>query len=135
MTNKVGILGVGQSMSALARILGPLLATADARNGTWPCRTGSVPGLMAVSLGLMITLRDASYLAQREAAAPCRSDIELRPSPERQRRRLPLQAARWSSRPVARAPDWDGGSTTDICSMRHNLRFLLPRSFPLRVSP
>ncbi len=63
-----GILGVGQSMSALARILGPLIALPmQGINLALPYWVGA--GLMAVSLGLMITLRDASYLA-RTANAP-----------------------------------------------------------------
>ena len=63
-----GILGVGQSMSALARILGPLLAIpVQGINLALPYWIGA--GLMAVSLGLVITLRDASYLARREGIA------------------------------------------------------------------
>lgn len=63
-----GILGVGQSMSALARILGPLLALPlQGVNLALPYWIGA--GLMAVSLGLMITLRDASYIARRDTAS------------------------------------------------------------------
>ncbi len=62
-----GILGVGQSMSALARILGPLIALPmQGINLALPYWVGA--GLMAVSLGLMITLRDASYLARTNSA-------------------------------------------------------------------
>ncbi len=60
------ILGIGQSMSALARILGPALAIPfQLVDYSLPYWVGA--GLMAVSLGLMITLRDASYLARRDA--------------------------------------------------------------------
>ncbi len=55
-----GMLGVGQSMSALARILGPLLALPlQGINLSLPYWTGA--GLMAVALGLVITLRGATY--------------------------------------------------------------------------
>jgi hypothetical protein len=55
-------------MSALARILGPLLAIpVQGINLALPYWIGA--GLMAVSLGLVITLRDASYLARREGIA------------------------------------------------------------------
>ncbi len=64
-----GILGVGQSMSALARIMGPLIALPmQGLDLALPYWVGA--GLMAVSLGLVITLRDASYLARNAATPP-----------------------------------------------------------------
>lgn len=64
-----GILGVGQSMSALARILGPLIALPmQGIDLALPYWVGA--GLMAVSLGLVITLRDASYLSHTSAPPP-----------------------------------------------------------------
>lgn len=64
-----GILGVGQSISALARILGPMIALPmQGLDLALPYWVGA--GLMAVSLGLMITLRDASYLSRTSTTPP-----------------------------------------------------------------